>query len=524
MKNILLENELKKIKLMMDYDTEETLTENEIPKLVSRDDYWEGTLDTTNAYAYAKFKNRKVFPQAGKWVYITSYSYAIGSGDITTYKEKVSTEIVPDPRDPDPVSVNLKLIAEDPFDFDKALLLKTGTDLLDKLHTKISRVEEDYGPDVKAAYYNFLKSKPIIVRAYSSIDASSNFPDGGTYEGCSQYGVGKGPRKEYNKCLSQARAQIVVDYLKSKGGILSELKYEPIGMGETNKFSKIVWSEANETFPKNAKKSLDKKNPNGKEKTAPDRRFIVAIPEFNYKGPDPEPVVTFDDDSDLSKQMGRPWCFKWAVVLGVIDQVAIDYGDVKEGRNGMLVDRRNQPFFPNIKTEIGESSMSQKSVCWDDKAIGCDGKPGNFVWCKNNFPLIWDAGNDLGLGEDIKVPTKKEKLGARMLFDLVKLKEAFGSDFQEYFVDDTPSNPKARVTKNGITIIGPEQTIQFGPWKASNSSFKNDFAITPHKYLISYIGKTGENNEIEVIGLQKYGFGLSSESKEPSDEIQSDMN
>jgi hypothetical protein len=35
MKNILLESELKKMKLMMGYDPEETLTENEIPKLLT---------------------------------------------------------------------------------------------------------------------------------------------------------------------------------------------------------------------------------------------------------------------------------------------------------------------------------------------------------------------------------------------------------------------------------------------------------------------------------------------------------
>ena len=72
MKNILLESELKKIKLMMGYDPKETLTENEIPKLVTGDDYWEGQLDLTNARAFAKFKNGGVFPQAKKWVYITS--------------------------------------------------------------------------------------------------------------------------------------------------------------------------------------------------------------------------------------------------------------------------------------------------------------------------------------------------------------------------------------------------------------------------------------------------------------------
>ena len=118
-------------------------------------------------------------------------------------------------------------------------------------------------------------------------------------------------------------------------------------------------------------------------------------------------------------------------------------------------------------------------------------------------------------------------LSQENIFDclsLTKLKEVFGSDFQDYFMFNPTSNPNAKVTKNGITVIGPEQTIEFGPWKPSNSSFGVDFAITPFKYRISRIGKTGENNEIEVIGLQKFGFGLSSVDKMPTDDVQSTMN
>ena len=523
MKKILLESELKKIRLMMDYDPQDTLTENEIPKLVSRDGYWEGELDFTNASACGKFKNNKNFPQAGKWVYITTYSHAVGFDGMTVTSETkgFSEPTVPD--DQLPASIDLKIEAEDPFAYDQADLTDKGKLVLDDLFKKISDVKKDYGIEVEEAYKKFLKSKAIIVRAYSSIDASSNFPDGGGYAGCSQYGKGKGPRKEYNKCLSQARAEKVVEYLKSKGGILSELKYEPIGMGETNKFSNLVWSEANETFPKNAKKSMDKKNPNGSDKTAPDRKFFVSIPNFNYNTPDPLPIDG-GEISDLKKQNGRPWCFKWAKILGLIDEGSIAYGTAKEGQNGILVGKNNRPFFPTTEISITKSDMSRKNVCWDDKATGCDGRPGNFVWCKNAFPLTWDASGDLGLSSDVKVPTKQEKGGSRMLFDLKNLKESFGSDFQEYFMYDSTSNPKAKVTKNGITIIGPKQTIEFGPWKSSNSSFSEDIVITPYKYIISSLGKTGENNEIEVVGLQKFGFGLSSVDKMPTDDVQSTMN
>jgi len=511
MKNILLEGELKKIKLMMGYDPKETLTENEIPKLVTGENNWEGQLDMTNAGAYAKFKNGGVFPQAKKWVYITSYSSAIGYGDITVSQPKVEIDINTNTKERNPATVDFNASAEDPFEFDSPELTDNAKTILDKFSNKILTIRDKYGEEFKNAFYVFLKNKTITVNAYSSIDASSNFPDGGGFAGCSKYGIGKGPRKDYNKCLSQARAQKVVDYLKGKGDVLSELTYEAIGRGETNKFSKVVWAEANETFPKNPSKSLDKKNPNGRDKTAPDRRFVVAIPKFTYDTPAPNPT----DDSNLSSNSNapgdKPWCYKWALVLGIVESG--DY-TAKEGRNGMLVDNRNQLFMPETNTQGVQSLMSQKGVCWDTEAIGCDGKPGNYTWCKNQFPLMWNAGDDLGLGESIEIPCRQEKGGARLFFDENKIKESFGSDFANYFYFDTSDkSPTAKVTTDGITLTTKQQTIEFGPWKPFKNQESVDFLSTPYRYKISFVGTGGENDAVRIVGLQKFGFGLSTMAK-----------
>ena len=511
MKNILLESELKKIKLMMDYDPKETLTENEIPKLVTGDNNWEGQLDMTNAGAYAKFKNGGVFPQAKKWVYITAYSRAIGYGDITISQPKIETNIETDDPKDYPATVDFNASAEDPFEFDSPELTETAKKSLNELSDKILNVGVKYGEDFKNTYYTFLKNKTITINAYSSIDASSNFPDGGGFAGCSKYGIGKGPRKDYNKCLSQARAEKVVAYLKDKVGILSELTYEAIGRGETNKFSKLVWAEANELFPKNPSKSLDKKNPNGRDKTAPDRRFIVAIPKFTYETPAPNPIYNIDVSSNSTAPGDKPWCYKWAVVLGIVEPG--DY-TAKEGRNGMLVDNRNQPLIPQTNTQGVQSLISQKGVCWDTEAIGCDGTPGNYTWCKNQFPLMWSAGDDLGLGESIEIPCRQEKGGARLFFDENKIKESLGSDFANYFYFDTSDKtPTAKVTTDGITLTTKQQTIEFGPWKPFKNQESVDFLSTPYRYKISFVGTGGENDAIRIVGLQKFGFGLSTMAK-----------
>jgi outer membrane protein OmpA-like peptidoglycan-associated protein len=523
MKNILLESELRKIRLMMDYNPKDTLTENEIPTLISNDGYWQGTLDMSNAGALAKFKNNGVFPQASKFVYLTSFTSAVGYADITVGQPKKESDDDGGTVIEAPASAEFTTSAEDPFEFNRAELTELAKQKLDVLANKIINVGEDYSSEFKDAFYNFLKSKTITVNAYSSIDASSNFPDGGDYPGCSQYGVGKGPRKSYNKCLSQARAQTVVNYLKDKGGILAELNYSAVGKGETNKFSNVVWSEANETFPKNPSKSLDKKNPNGRDKTAPDRRFVVAIPKFTFEAPAPLPDDSGSaDGNNLPRK--KPWCYKWAKILNVVTDE--DYKS-KEGRNGMLVDSNtNQPYMPTITPGL-KQVMSQKGVCWDNNAIGCDGTPGNYTWCENQFPSLWDAGDDLGLGEDIKIPFKTEKAGARILIDENKIKELLGSDYAEYFyLGDATENPTATITKENITITTSIQTMEFGPWKPSKSTNGVDFLETPYRYRLSFIANTGENNEIKMVGLQKIGFGLSTIAKMPSGtgEIQTELN
>jgi outer membrane protein OmpA-like peptidoglycan-associated protein len=157
------------------------------------------------------------------------------------------------------------------YEFDKADLTQEAKDEIDK---NVTAKFLNILPKYQEGYLNFIKDKEITVYAYASIDADPDYNDGGYYEGCSQYGVGKGPRKLYNKCLSQARAQKVVDYLKTtQGGIFKDINFKPVGMGETCKFSNLCWTVKNP--------GSNEKSPYSTSKTYPDRRFSVNFPNYH---------------------------------------------------------------------------------------------------------------------------------------------------------------------------------------------------------------------------------------------------
>jgi hypothetical protein len=87
--------------------------------------------------------------------------------------------------------------------------------------------------------------------------------------------VGKGPRYKYNECLSQARANAVVAYLKTIADkAFKNVNFEAVGKGETNEWSKLVWDQSRIPLTK------DVKSPHSEEELRPDRRFDIAFPEY----------------------------------------------------------------------------------------------------------------------------------------------------------------------------------------------------------------------------------------------------
>ena len=161
------------------------------------------------------------------------------------------------------------------FEKDKAILTQAAKDIIDE---KIVSKWNDIPQFRKEEYLQFLNDNPIAVTAYASIDALSNFPDGGRWSDCSEYGVGKGPRYKYNECLSKARANAVVAYLKTIANKAFEnVNFEAVGKGETNEWSGLVWDQSKISLNK------DVKSPYSEEQLRPDRRFDVAFPEYYKK-------------------------------------------------------------------------------------------------------------------------------------------------------------------------------------------------------------------------------------------------
>lgn len=171
-----------------------------------------------------------------------------------------------------PVVFKFVVDANKNFEKDKAILTQDAKDVIDEEIVKKWNAIPQFR---KEEYLQFLEGKTVTVNAYASIDALSNFPDGGRWPDCSEYGVGKGPRYKYNECLSQARANAVVAYLKTiANNAFENVNFEAVGKGETNQWSKLEWEQPTTV-------TKDVKSPYSEEQLRPDRRFDIEFPEYN---------------------------------------------------------------------------------------------------------------------------------------------------------------------------------------------------------------------------------------------------
>jgi outer membrane protein OmpA-like peptidoglycan-associated protein len=162
------------------------------------------------------------------------------------------------------------------FPIDEAVLTQEAKDIIDE---NIVKIWNPIPQSRKEEYLEFLEDKTIVVNAYASIDALSNFPDGGRYAGCSKYGLGKGPRVKYNQCLSEARAKAVVEYLKTiANGAFKDVNFVAVGKGETNQWSGLVWNQPETKIKDGVPQNV--KSPYSNEETRPDRRFEIKFPAY----------------------------------------------------------------------------------------------------------------------------------------------------------------------------------------------------------------------------------------------------
>jgi len=159
------------------------------------------------------------------------------------------------------VSITLDNSGTEPFVLDSTEIHPDSVGKIDEFVNQIKGVQTRYGNNVYQKYIEFLKSNPIIVNAYSSINQDPSKKMSGKVQACNGYG--DGTRGQYNLCLSQKRAEVIANKLNSALPQLGNFK--GVGMGETDKFDKgKKWP----TFTSDKDTLLN-------------RRFEVILPNFS---------------------------------------------------------------------------------------------------------------------------------------------------------------------------------------------------------------------------------------------------
>ena len=165
-------------------------------------------------------------------------------------------------------NVSFKFQVTDPFEFDSPELSEKAENAIKNEMNKIYKLKDD---GILERYITTqIKGKNIIVDAYSSIDAASDETGGGNVKECKP---GKVMRKDYNLCLSQKRAETIVNHLNTEyADIFGGAKLIAKGRGElesTNSM-KEKWGHPDQVAHKNA----------GRVATKEDRKFVINLPDF----------------------------------------------------------------------------------------------------------------------------------------------------------------------------------------------------------------------------------------------------
>jgi outer membrane protein OmpA-like peptidoglycan-associated protein len=504
-----INEEIKRMKSLMKFDigdnSHDILSEQNINlilegKLKGNSEIKKGIYTTvppdTDQYG-AIFKNKSMFSKyiKNEKLYIKqSFNYDAGpKGEGLLDKDmdvEVDVATTDEPDEKLPVSINLKFALNDPFKFDEDNLYPKAQSTLNEFINKMNNLKESgvYSSEAVDAYYEFLKTKTIPIYGFASIDALSNFMiNGSSKTKCGTSGdANKQLRKDYNKCLSRVRAEKIESILKSSGGILSELKYDTIGRGETNFYSKKKWDH-NESNPSN-----DKKSPFSTEDTKKDRRFSVMLPNYTYESPSVEP--TDDENTEVTNQGGgtnstlrRIWNPEALKVLMNDDEFSQSH------KNNNIHLEKTQPTLIR-KDSIDRSMMDQNCIKWDQNIVNPqDKQKGDFVFIplEECFNKLFNIGKFGGLGKDIMVEVKLVDGSNDFVILSKSLEEKLGSGWRNKytFEDVRRINGKefnCELTKDKLTI--------------GEYSFKinNDLSTTPKMIMVRDTLSNDKGEEVET--------------------------
>jgi hypothetical protein len=339
MKKNILSEELNRFRLLINYNTEQTLTENEylVDNLFAQDEEpfsydsnttpgrlrggsneKKGNLNMMGEYpkgaaTYAVFKNKRFFydKPRNQTILVRSSSYATWYSDYEVKIDKGTddTKVTPTPITKT-ASIDIKANVEDPFQFDKINLYEEAERSLVRFIQKLKNISQDYGPETYQNYLEFVKSKqPIYVYSYASKDGDPNEKITGRYKPCKANSKTRG---EYDLCLSQKRAEYIVGRLEKELPDFVGL-FKAVGKGQTTQFNGKGWPTSKDT-----------------NETKPNRRFEVLIPRYETKKtikiPTPEPIKT-DVEKQREKKLNDTMQWEPDVFYWDISKV---FPDVKE--------------------------------------------------------------------------------------------------------------------------------------------------------------------------------------------------
>jgi len=159
----------------------------------------------------------------------------------------------------------------EPFNFNSTILASDGEKQLQKFVDQFLIIKRT-DPDLYNTYIDYLnkyygEDGKINVYAYSSIDDDPNqtitYVEGSGGNAVDKCG-GKQLRKEYNKCLSDRRAEVIAAELNKQLPDFPD--FIGIGKGESKSVNGVGWT---------------KESPTTEAQTLPNRRFEVELPEYS---------------------------------------------------------------------------------------------------------------------------------------------------------------------------------------------------------------------------------------------------
>ena len=237
-----------------------------------------GQINLNGTDGVGKFKNGTLFsfygPNdtiiLGKFTDVESFSVPTGAKEITVTGETTTPPVY------NTVSISFgEKEISDPFVIGKSKLKDEAKLKLDEFVNSVNDFKTEYGDEAFTKYIEFLNSKkPINVDGYASRDSDPT----------KLYSNGKTAAVNDQE-LSQARAQVIVDYLETAipemAGILT-----PVGHGQT-------------TIHGGPESGWRATEPNDPTKFGVNRRFVINIPDFSY---DKSEMVSPEITTTWSKQ------------------------------------------------------------------------------------------------------------------------------------------------------------------------------------------------------------------------------